>query len=303
MEEPKPEKGLNSFWLHDGELRLFWKMSSYFTVFIFLFIVLYSASKVVPANLDWRLANPTLMAIAAGLATAFLLAVAGGRGFAVETGLLWYRHSIRDVLLGIGIAALMVTALLGLELLLGEASISSVHLTTGYAVRLLAVSLVGFTLVGVAEELLFRGYPFSAMQRQGSTALALIVTSVLFSLMHGFNPEIGWLGFMNIFLAGIWLGAARIVTGTLWLAIGLHIGWNFFLGSVYGFPVSGIIERSIFVMDMNGTWWIGGGQFGPEGGILSTLVLIGGTAVLMLPAMRSMLSPGSEKSEEKGNEE
>jgi membrane protease YdiL (CAAX protease family) len=289
MEEPQREEHVNNFWLHDGEIRLFWKMSSYFTVFFVLFTVMYLLSRPLLSFLDWRIANPLLMLIAAVLSTLFLLSVGGRRNVLDEMGMRPSRRGSRDLLLGFAVAGVMMGALVVLELLFGGARISSVHLTAAYVAELLLLSLIGFTLVGFAEEILMRGYPFTVLQRQGSTALALLLTSVLFSLMHGFNPDISWLGFGNIFLAGIWLGVARLVTGTLWLAIGLHTGWNFFLGTVFGFPVSGIYERSVLVTETTGPELLSGGSFGPEGGLLATVVLAVGTGALFLPAVRRSL--------------
>lgn len=293
MEEPQREERVSNFWLHDGEIRLVWKMSSYFTVFFFLFTVMYMFSRPLLSAVDWRISNPFLMLIAAVLATLFLISVTGRRNVLDETGMRPSLRGGRDLLLGFAAAALMVSVLLLLELLFGGARISSVHLTAAYVAELLLSSLFGFTLVGFAEEILMRGYPFTVLQRQGSTALAMLLTSVLFSLMHGFNPDISWLGFGNIFLAGIWLGAARLVTGTLWLAIGMHTSWNFFLGTVFGFPVSGIHERSLLITEATGPDVLSGGSFGPEGGLLATVVLIAGTGALFLPAVHRFLAAES----------
>ncbi len=303
MEEPQHEERVSNFWLHDGEIRLFWKMSSYMTVFFVLFTVAYLVSRPLLSFMDWRITNPLLMLIAAVLATLFLLSVSGKRNLWDETGLRPARQGGRDLLLGFTVAGVMMGALVLLELLFGGARINSVHLTAAYVAELLLLSLFGFTLVGFAEEILMRGYPFTVLQRQGSTVLALLLTSVLFSLMHGFNPDISWLGFGNIFLAGIWLGTARLVTGTLWLAIGMHTGWNFFLGTVFGFPVSGIHERSLLITETTGPEILSGGNFGPEGGLLATAVLPLGTGALLLPSVRRSLGAVPPSHSQETNED
>jgi membrane protease YdiL (CAAX protease family) len=303
MEEPQREEHVNNFWLHDGELRLFWKMSSYFTVFLILFIVLFFLSRPVLFVVDWRIANPFVMLVAAVLATLFLVSVSGRRSVLDETGMRPSRRGSRDLLLGFSVAGVMMGVLVLLELLFGGARMSTVHLTATYAAELMLLSLIGFTLVGFAEEIFIRGYPFTVLQRQGSTALALLLTSVLFSLTHGFNPDISWLGFGNIFLAGIWLGTARLVTGTLWLAIGMHTGWNFFLGTVFGFPVSGIHERSLLITETTGPEILSGGNFGPEGGLLATVVLALGTVALLLPSVRRSLGEVPPSHSQETNED
>ena len=99
------------------------------------------------------------------------------------------------------------------------------------------------------------------------------------------------------------MGAARQVTGTLWLAVGMHTGWNFFLGTVFGFPVSGIVERSVFLTESDGPALLTGGDFGPEGGLLAAVVLLLGTAALYLPACRLRLRPTPSPSTEEESEE
>ena len=69
-------------------------------------------------------------------------------------------------------------------------------------------------------------------------------------------------------------------SGQLWIPFGLHAGWNFFLGPVFGFPVSGMLEDSFIKLTINGPEWITGGDFGPEGGFL-VLPMIGIGVILL----------------------
>jgi hypothetical protein len=73
---------------------------------------------------------------------------------------------------------------------------------------------------------------------------------------------------VGIFLAGIFLGYAFIRSGQLWLAIGLHTGWNFFEGVVFGFPVSGLHFYRLTEARVVGPELWTGGAFGPEAGLL-----------------------------------
>lgn len=294
MEEPQTqeqqvEQPVSNFWLANDELRPFWKLSAYLTVALILSVFIYVIGGSVGRYLDWRLFNPAVLLLAAVLATVFLVRSAERRGVLEMMGLRWSLRGGMSLLAGIAIAAVMQFLLLLLELLLGGARIGLGHITFAYAVRILFEGLLAFTLVGFAEEILMRGYPFAMLLRQSGRASALIITSVIFSLMHAANPGFSWLGMANIVLAGIWLGVARLASGSLWLPVGLHIGWNFFLGSVFGFAVSGIDEQSIFITTVHGAEILTGGYFGPEGGLLATAVLILGTVLYLHPAVKRLL--------------
>ncbi len=290
MEKPQAEEQQTDFWVKEGALRPIWKVSSYFTLFIFLFLFLYMLGGSLNLLIGWRFGNPLFMLVAAVLPTLFLLRISDGRSFRDATGLHWSSRSLRQLGAGLLLSGCMLVLLFALELLIGDARMFLGRFPPAHILHILIMGFLSFALVGLAEEILMRGYPFDVLLRQGSTWSALLVTSVLFSLMHAMNPDIGWMGFGNILLAGIWLGVARLVTGSLWLAIGLHTGWNFFLGPVFGFPVSGIHERSLFITETGGPAIITGGSFGPEGGLLATVILLAGTAALFLPALRAWLS-------------
>ncbi|MFZ1731577.1 MAG: type II CAAX endopeptidase family protein [Bacteroidota bacterium] len=288
---PEATAGLTSFWYYKGEFRAVWKVSVYGTIaflgMIFLAVGVYSAFP----EADWRMTTP-IVTIVGAMAASFFCAMLIDRRPVIELiGLKPHRHALRQLLFGVGITFLLQLLLVGMELLFGEARMQSGHVTISHTLSLLLYGFISFILVGFAEEILVRGYAFRILQKQGSVAIALLLTSGLFSLMHAGNPGIGWIGFANIFLAGVWLGVARVVTGSLWLSVGMHIGWNFFLGPVFGFPVSGIIERSLFITTPGGAEWISGGAFGPEGGILVTLLLIAATAALYHPLLRRKIAP------------
>lgn len=308
MEEPQAEQQpaaapVTNFWLRRGALRSVWSLSAYFLAILFLVILLLAINQIADILTDWRIANPLVMLLAA-MGVSWMMAVAVDRdSFLRLAALRWGRGAGWQLAAGIAAAGLLQGLLLLLELLFGEARIFHGQLTFSYVAVLLTYSLFTFTLVGFAEEILMRGYPFTVLHERSGRMQALLITAVMFSLIHGANPGIGWLGFMNIFLAGIWLGAARLVTGALWLPIGLHIGWNFFLGPVFGFPVSGISEESLFITEYHGPDWLTGGRFGPEGGLLATAVLIAATVVLYLPGISSILSPSANSVQETAGSE
>ncbi len=89
-------------------------------------------------------------------------------------------------------------------------------------------------------------------------------------------------GLLNVALAGVLLGAAYAATGRLWLPIGLHLGWNFAEGPIFGTAVSGTdIGPSLIVGDLEGPVILTGGEFGPEASIVGVAVVLAAARYLL----------------------
>lgn len=137
----------------------------------------------------------------------------------------------------------------------------------------LIATLLIFVLVSFTEEILFRGYILRNLMYSFNKYLALILSASIFSLLHGFNPNIDIIGFANIFLAGILLGITYIHTKSLWFPIALHFSWNFFQ-AILGFNVSGQNSYSMIRFSMAEPTLLNGGAFGFEGSILALITMI-----------------------------
>jgi CAAX protease family protein len=129
---------------------------------------------------------------------------------------------------------------------------------------------------GVVEELLFRGILFRLSARLVGTWGALLFTSALFGLAHLGNRGATLGSSLAIMLeAGVLLGATYAVTARLWLPVGLHIGWNFTEGSIFGMSVSGNSADTGWVRgSLSGPRILTGGPFGPEASIVAVLVCL-----------------------------
>jgi membrane protease YdiL (CAAX protease family) len=154
--------------------------------------------------------------------------------------------------------------------------------------------LILFIFVAFNEELVSRGYIQGLLRYNYGPTAAILVTSVLFALMHAINPDM-WsspLPVINLILAGIFLGLCREVSGGLWLPMGVHLTWNFFQGSIYGFHVSGQDVLAPISLQKTGSDWLSGGAFGAEGSVLATVVLI--LVCIWIYRKRSLLSSRSD---------
>ena len=154
----------------------------------------------------------------------------------------------------------------------------------------LIISLGIMILVAVAEELMFRGYILSNLMQSTNKYIALLVSAILFGVAHLSNPNFNWLTFVNIFLAGLFLGINYIYTQNLWYAILLHFAWNFFQGPVLGYEVSGLNFQSLLQQELNGNEMITGGKFGFEGSIVATVMMIIFTLIMGIVYRRKSLN-------------
>jgi uncharacterized protein len=145
----------------------------------------------------------------------------------------------------------------------------------------LFISFGWMTLIAFSEELVFRGYILgNLMECIPNKWIALGISSLLFTAYHAITPGIHTLAFVNLFLAGMLLGINYIFTRNLWFSFLLHVGWNFFEGPILGFRVSGTTFPSLFQAEPNGDLFITGGDYGLEGSMLMTLLLVAAILVL-----------------------
>ena len=100
--------------------------------------------------------------------------------------------------------------------------------------------------------------------------------------MHLANPNATWVSAAGIFFAGLFLAYGYVCTQQLWLSIGLHIGWNFFEGVVFGFPVSGLSIYPLIHINVSGPDVWTGGAFGPEAGLIILPALALGAVLINL---------------------
>lgn len=136
------------------------------------------------------------------------------------------------------------------------------------AVSSLAISPLFFVIATANEELVFRGYLIPNLREGIGIVAAVIVSSLVFGGFHVLNPNASPIAIVNIALAGVVFAYAYLLSGNLWLPIAFHFSWNFFQGSVFSFPVSGIVVRGLLdTRPRPGADLITGGAFGPEGGL------------------------------------
>lgn len=131
-------------------------------------------------------------------------------------------------------------------------------------------------LQGGTEEVATRGWLLTRIAARTNLPLAIAISSSLFGILHLGNAGVTVLSVLNIVLDGVLAGLLFIYTDSIWLVVAQHGTWNYVQGNLLGFQVSGTgADASIFSFTMgSGPDWLTGGEFGAEGSIITTLVLL-----------------------------
>jgi membrane protease YdiL (CAAX protease family) len=212
-----------------------------------------------------------------GLIVGAVVAVAGVLAYRTLVGRLEQRpvdemalgDARRGVVRGFGLGLVLFGIVIGLIAMSGGYRIAGGGSVSG------TIATFGIMCgVAVTEEILFRGVLFRLIQQRAGTAVALTVSGLLFGALHLFNPGATLWGALAIAVeAGVLLGAAYTVSRSLWLPIGLHLGWNFAESGLFGATDSGSAFHGGLVRGMpHGADLISGGGFGPEASIFAILV-------------------------------
>lgn len=157
---------------------------------------------------------------------------------------------------------------------------------------------LGFFIVALMEELIFRGYLFTTLRERLPWVHAGGVTALLFVLLHGEDPTISAAGLCNIFLLGLLLAALREFTGSLWPGAVFHAAWNTTIACLLSLPLGGEQLEGLLTVSVQGAEIFTGGEFGPEGSWLLT-----GPLVVLVMLFTWRLDPLLPEEEEQGETE
>lgn len=183
---------------------------------------------------------------------------------------------VRRLLGGLVIGAAMMTVGVLVPWALGQYQLgASSHGRLGVdALGWLVPLLLVFVLQGSTEELVTRGYMLQTASRQLGTPVAIAGTSIIFSALHmDFDP----VPFLNIVLYAVFACFVALADGSLWRICGIHAGWNYCQGNIYGLPVSGNPEGTTlwsFGPAPGSNVLLTGGSFGVEASLVGSAVLL-----------------------------
>jgi membrane protease YdiL (CAAX protease family) len=134
----------------------------------------------------------------------------------------------------------------------------------------------------MAEELMIRGYPLAVLRETLGWRGGILVTSVVFGVLHVFNQNVAVSAIVLVTIAGVFLGAIVYRTRSVWASTAAHFGWNLTLAVVLHAALSGqeMPAGDYRVID-SGPDWATGGAWGPEGGAGAIAGMLAVVALLM----------------------
>ena len=144
------------------------------------------------------------------------------------------------------------------------------------------LTLIGWSVQASTEEFLTRGWLMPVIgKRTGKAWLGVVISSIIFAVLHLLNPNVSGIAILNIILVGIFLAVWALWEGGLWGVCGFHIAWNWAQGNLFGFEVSGqsVTGGILFNLMETGPGIITGDAFGPEAGLAVTFILIIGIII------------------------
>ena len=137
------------------------------------------------------------------------------------------------------------------------------------ALRFAVFWAVMFTVVGLFEEFVTRGYSqFTLAQGIGFWPAAVFL-SMAFGAIHLTNKGEAWVGALGAAAGALFFCLTLRRTGTLWFAVGMHAAWDWAETFLYSVPDSGISAPGhLMNPSFHGSRWLTGGSVGPEGSVL-----------------------------------
>jgi membrane protease YdiL (CAAX protease family) len=191
-------------------------------------------------------------------------------------------HAIRELGTGMLLGALLLSLTIGILAALGVYQVTG---SNGWAAMF--VTVPGFILGAVLEEVVMRGVVFRILEQWLGSWIALFLSAAIFGLLHLLNPGATLLNAAAImFEAGILLAAAYMLTRRLWLCIGIHFAWNFTQGGVFSAAVSGGASTGLLQSKLVGAEWLTGGTFGVEASAVALALCVCAGLVLVIAAKR-----------------
>lgn len=204
-----------------------------------------------------------------------------------------------DLLAGLVVGLVMAGVVVAVLVATGLATVSTTYavedpnftFAAGSTPTALVYGFLFFATFATLEEILLRGYllvnvaegirGISSTDRRAVLA-AVGLTAALFGVLHAANPGGTALSLLNITAAGVFFGLAYAVTERLAFPIGVHVTWNFALGSLFGLPVSGLrTDSALLAVEPDGPTLVTGGSFGPEGGAVMLVALAVGVGAFV----------------------
>lgn len=189
-----------------------------------------------------------------------------------KMGLISIKRGYKEFIVGLALGAVTMSIAAIVIIAIGDVYVINKISKPEISMSLL-YGLIIFIFVGFGEEILSRGYIMSVLKQTRNKWIVLIGPALIFAALHLGNPGIDILSFINLFLVGVLFAYMFMKSKNIWMPIGYHITWNYFQGYIWGFEVSGLNVNGLYKIKKISNNIINGGEFGPEGGIIVTIII------------------------------
>jgi hypothetical protein len=284
---PYSPNGLRKVFFGPDGLRAGWRLAIYLAVAVgLLYLIVQRGLRLIPgvAGIAKQVQNGGVMTPqfelifeSAGILVVFLAAgimswienrSLGVYGLPLERAfgkLFW-----QGALWGLGFESVEMLAIFAL----GGYSFGGFALARATLLKYAVIWAIGFVLVGILEEFLFRGYAQFTLASGVGFWPAAFLLSAAFGAVHLSNPGEGWVGALAVFAFGM-LGCMMLRrTGNLWFMVGFHAASDYAETFIYSTPDSGLLAQGHMLnSSFHGARWLTGGTIGPEGSVLAFAVM------------------------------
>lgn len=187
-----------------------------------------------------------------------------------------FLSSLKSFAIGFIIGAAIICATMLILINLNEVSFSYIALDSKHLMILLSGLVIQLS-VALSEEITFRGYIQGELfKATDNRYITVVVTSVVFALIHLLNGSYNLLSLVYIFIVGILFSVIRMYTDNLWIVIGFHLANNWTEIYVFGFNVNNENHWLSTLNKTNSIW--NGGESGSGliyiGIVLLTLIIL-----------------------------
>ena len=173
-----------------------------------------------------------------------------------------------ELLIGMAVGAVLIGVTILVLWLLGYYQVTG----TNSPAILTRASVIGI-VSAFTEEVIFRAIVYRISEEALGTWLALLVSALVFGLVHLASP--GATVFTSVAIAleaGLLLAAMYTWTRRLWMSVGAHFAWNFMQGDIFGVAVSGNEAQGLLRSRLTGPELLTGDAFGAEASIIAVIV-------------------------------
>ena len=148
-------------------------------------------------------------------------------------------------------------------------------------------ALAGAFVSAFVQELIFRAVIYRINEEWLGTWWAVAISAILFGLIHLSSAGATIFSALAVALqAGVLLAAAYALTHRLWMALGIHMAWDFANDGIFGVGIAGRSGQPLHGLlqaRLNGPKLLTGGALGVEASVITLVItLIAGMIMLRM---------------------